>query len=208
MKNKDPTIDINDDTRRERREIGQTENKNIDHIHDQHQALFGVSESFGVEIVSKWRFESWNEPDLKGYNCLNMSVLEYLDYVSATNEGLKSAFSASNSTYKFGGPAGLFRDKNHPLCWGILEFCSSASIGVCPLKFVSFHRKGGGSAKGVVDGSLVLIDKIFEKFPMLKKMPVSNEQIRPPLFTTTGTGTSWDPTLALCLFTTTDTGTR
>ncbi|XP_028135858.2 alpha-L-iduronidase [Diabrotica virgifera virgifera] len=141
-----------------------------------HQIASRYIDHFGVESVSKWRFESWNEPDLKGYNCLNISALEYLDYVSATNEGLKSAFSASNSTYKFGGPAGLFRDKNHPLCWGILEFCSSASIGVCPLKFVSFHRKGGGSAKGVVDGSLALIDEIFEKFPMLKTMPVSNDE--------------------------------
>uniref|UniRef100_A0A182JDP4 Glycosyl hydrolases family 39 N-terminal catalytic domain-containing protein n=1 Tax=Anopheles atroparvus TaxID=41427 RepID=A0A182JDP4_ANOAO len=29
---------------------------------------------FGVEYIAQWRFETWNEPDLKNYNMLNFSV--------------------------------------------------------------------------------------------------------------------------------------
>ncbi|XP_056642505.1 alpha-L-iduronidase isoform X2 [Diorhabda sublineata] len=102
--------------------------------------------------------------------------IEYFDYVVGCNEGLKSAFSALNLSYNFGGPAGLFRDKNHPLCWGILEFCSSASVDLCSFKYISFHRKGGGSASGVLNGSLEAMDRIFDKFPKLKTFPVSNDE--------------------------------
>lgn len=28
---------------------------------------------FGVKSVGKWKFETWNEPDLKGYNLLNFT---------------------------------------------------------------------------------------------------------------------------------------
>lgn len=29
---------------------------------------------YGVKAVAKWKFEAWNEPDLKGYNVLNFTL--------------------------------------------------------------------------------------------------------------------------------------
>ena len=29
---------------------------------------------YGIQYVSKWRFETWNEPDLKNYNVANFTV--------------------------------------------------------------------------------------------------------------------------------------
>lgn len=36
--------------------------------------LFIMIGRYGVESVKKWKFETWNEPDLKGYNLLNFTV--------------------------------------------------------------------------------------------------------------------------------------
>lgn len=35
--------------------------------------LFIMTGQFGVKSVMKWKFETWNEPDLKGYNLLNFT---------------------------------------------------------------------------------------------------------------------------------------
>lgn len=80
--------------------------------------------------------------------------------------------------WKLGGPAGLFRDKGHVLCWSLLEACDGPEApqgSRCPLQFLSFHRKGQGSASGVLDGSSELLDLIHDRFPGLRKMPVANE---------------------------------
>lgn len=77
-------------------------------------------------------------------------------------------------TYKFGGPAGLFRDKNHPLCWSLLDYCARHKQK-CPIKFLSFHRKGNGSAQGVINGTEVLLNKIFGSYPNLRMIPIANE---------------------------------
>lgn len=33
-----------------------------------------VAGRYGAKAVAKWKFETWNEPDLKGYNVLNMTL--------------------------------------------------------------------------------------------------------------------------------------
>ncbi|XP_023313221.1 alpha-L-iduronidase [Anoplophora glabripennis] len=132
---------------------------------------------FGVKRVSRWKFETWNEPDLKSYDILNFTLSEYLDYVVGCSSGLKEAFSGTKSTWKLGGPAGLFRDKDHPLCWGLLEACNGVLGGdSCPLQFLSFHRKGGGSSSGVLDGSFELLDLIRDRFAGLRHMPIANDE--------------------------------
>ncbi|KAJ8918019.1 hypothetical protein NQ315_011472 [Exocentrus adspersus] len=131
---------------------------------------------FGAEQVSKWRFETWNEPDLKGYNILNFTLPEYLDYVEGCSSGLKNAFSGSKSKWKLGGPAGLFREKKHPLCWGILEACNRLGVTRCPLRFISFHRKGDGTALGLLNGTMELLDVFGARFPGLRNMAVANDE--------------------------------
>ncbi|KAJ8946572.1 hypothetical protein NQ318_008302 [Aromia moschata] len=146
---------------------------------------------FGIKKVSQWRFETWNEPDLKGYNLLNCTLpvyltaiwvfAEYLAYVDGSSKGLKEAFDGTTGKWRLGGPAGLFRDKGHPLCWGLLGACDGRHPGTsgridCPLKFLSFHRKGAGTADGVLNGTFLLLDTIRDKFPNLMGMPIANDE--------------------------------
>jgi len=36
--------------------------------------LFDLSERFGEDYVSQWNFESWNEPKMRHFDGLNMTV--------------------------------------------------------------------------------------------------------------------------------------
>ncbi|XP_063926222.1 alpha-L-iduronidase isoform X1 [Zophobas morio] len=131
---------------------------------------------FGASEVSQWKFELWNEPDLTNYNLLNFTLSEYLEYVTGCAEGLKGAFGGQNMAI-LGGPAGLFREENHPLCWGLLEACSNSSETFeCPIQFLSFHRKGDGTAQGVLNGTLELLDSLRSKFPSLVDIPIANDE--------------------------------
>lgn len=101
-------------------------------------------------------------------------LTDYYDYVSGCKQGLKNAFELTNFTYKFGGPAGFFRDQNHPLCWSLLKECSNSESD-CPVNFISFHKKGNGSAQEVLNGSDELLDKMHRMYPTLQRIPVANE---------------------------------
>ncbi|XP_064212392.1 alpha-L-iduronidase [Tribolium castaneum] len=129
---------------------------------------------FGANEVASWKFELWNEPDLKNYNILKFALPEYLSYVAGCAEGLRVAFDGRGVSASLGGPAGLFREENHPLCWGLLQACSANSH--CPIQFISFHRKGGGTAEGVLNGTLELLDLLHNKFPNLAEMPIANDE--------------------------------
>lgn len=155
-----------------------------------------ISDRYGPNELKKWRFETWNEPDLKTYNLLNFSLpgkllksnetgvkepnyqitlLDYLSYAKACSDGLKFAFRNINHRPKFGGPAGLFRNPSkHPLCWGLLEQCQKSAKD-CPLDYISFHRKGGGKAAEVVEETVELVEEIRTRFKPLKRLPVANE---------------------------------
>ncbi|KAL3278675.1 hypothetical protein HHI36_016210 [Cryptolaemus montrouzieri] len=138
-------------------------------------------ERFGVEEVSTWKFETWNEPDLIAYNVMNFTLKEYLDYVNGCARGLKSAFNGqkanpNNAISRLGGPAGLFRTENHPLCWGLLKSCRGVKKAECPIQFVSFHRKGDSDVSGLLNGTLQLLDLLREKFPDLEEMPIANDE--------------------------------
>lgn len=89
--------------------------------------------------------------------------------------GLVNSFKFRNKTYKFGGPAGLFKKpENHPLCWSFLDKCSQLGRS-CPINYLSFHRKGNGYAQGVINGTDDLLEEIYSSYPGLKKLRVANE---------------------------------
>lgn len=106
-------------------------------------------------------------------------LLEYLSYVNACASGLRDAFLRSNyldSIPKLAGPAGLFKDKqDHPLCWGLLERCDSIESNGCPIQYISFHRKGNGSAEQLLNNSILLLDDIYTKYRNLRHLPLANE---------------------------------
>ncbi|PSN39547.1 Alpha-L-iduronidase [Blattella germanica] len=107
---------------------------------------------YGLPIISRWRFETWNEPDLKSYNIFNFTFQR--------------------------GPAGLFKaPEKHPLCWGLLEYCSNSTT--CPLDFISFHKKGGGSSKAILEQDLELALNISRRYPTLQGISLVNDEADP-----------------------------
>ncbi|EDV58924.1 alpha-L-iduronidase [Drosophila erecta] len=141
----------------------------------------------GSSRLANWRYETWNEPDLHGYNKQNFTAHTYLDYVQAVRRGLSKAGNLDNQDGKvplpmyrsLRGPAGLFKDSNHPLCWNLLELCSQRVV-YCPIDILTFHRKGiDGTATEIVNGSLSLMAKIYEEYPNLKQLPVANDEADP-----------------------------
>ncbi|XP_049812233.1 alpha-L-iduronidase isoform X1 [Schistocerca nitens] len=129
---------------------------------------------YGLDTVSNWRFETWNEPDLKMYNTLNFTLSGYINYFSATTAGISRA---AGQKIRVGAPAGLFKaESHHPLCWGLLQHCE---IKECPLSFLSFHRKGNRTANLVTKGSVDLIKDLRQKFPKLSMIPLANDEADP-----------------------------
>ena len=72
-----------------------------------------MTDVFGLEEVSQWNFESWNEPENKHhFDGLHVSVKGYLMYYDACSEGLKMA----NPSLRLGGPATGY-PPSHPIFW-------------------------------------------------------------------------------------------
>ncbi|XP_020807014.1 alpha-L-iduronidase [Drosophila serrata] len=142
----------------------------------------------GSARLANWRYETWNEPDLRVYNKLNLTSQSYLDYVQAVRQGLSKAGNLDTYEGKvqlpmyraLRGPAGLFKSSDtHPLCWKLLEQCNKKVV-YCPIDILTFHRKGiDGTATEIVNGSLSLMAKIYEDYPNLKSMPVANDEADP-----------------------------
>ncbi|KAG5682536.1 hypothetical protein PVAND_011883 [Polypedilum vanderplanki] len=147
-----------------------------------YQIITHYAEIYGLKNVAKWKFESWNEPDLKNYNKLNFTLSDYLEYIYGIKEGLELAERNFTSKYilKLRGPAGLFKDeKNHKFCWSVLEKCNQ-NITNCPIDIITFHRKGNGiEANEIIDTSFTLIDEFSTRFKNLSKFKYSNTEADP-----------------------------
>ncbi|XP_066905653.1 alpha-L-iduronidase isoform X3 [Halyomorpha halys] len=128
-------------------------------------------DKYGRKYVSEWRFETWNEPDLKMYNVLNFGLEEYIDYVTGCAEGINSVLPE----VEFGGPAGLFKNQSsHPLCWGFLNYCNNDPKR-CNLKYISLHKKGNGSSSEILNEMNSFHLQMKEEFPNLAMLPLINE---------------------------------
>ncbi|WP_234405474.1 GH39 family glycosyl hydrolase [Paenibacillus sp. IHBB 10380] len=87
---------------------------------------------YGIEEVSMWYFEVWNEPDLSGV-CWAGTKQEYFEFYAETVAVIKSI----SSRFRVGGPAmgygSLWNDN-----WAeeFIDFCSGRQA---PIDFFSFH---------------------------------------------------------------------
>ncbi|XP_037960448.1 alpha-L-iduronidase [Teleopsis dalmanni] len=136
---------------------------------------------YGPAKILKWRFESWNEPDLRKYNRLTFNFEDYVTYVYALRRGLTSAGQRLNNSIHLPlhGPAGLFRSTlNHPLCWKILQLCND-NIKNCPFDTITYHRKGHGKASEVLEASSLLLKELEINFPQVAKLPIANSEADP-----------------------------
>ncbi|ETN62423.1 alpha-l-iduronidase [Anopheles darlingi] len=136
---------------------------------------------YGLQTVARWRFESWNEPDLRTYNVLNFTVSDYLEYILAIRAGLdhvrnlpETPRESASTLFQLQGPAGLFKSEtNHPLCWAAVKLCNG---GDCPFETITFHRKGSGRwASEVLSSTQQLLEDLFTRFPNVRRLGFANE---------------------------------
>ncbi|PIK58674.1 putative alpha-L-iduronidase [Apostichopus japonicus] len=136
---------------------------------------------YGLDYVSKWNFETWNEPDHGDFDGLKFTVQGFMNYYDACSEGLKAA----DPSLKFGGPAGGCKDPpKSPICWTLLQHCSNGTnyftneTGV-RIDYISFHHKGGGSSMTILNTEFETIDIIRQKYTLLAKVPIFNDEADP-----------------------------
>ncbi|XP_034234073.1 alpha-L-iduronidase [Thrips palmi] len=141
-----------------------------------------LGDRYGSDVIKTWRFETWNEPDLRQYDTFNWTVDGYMAYFNATVQGLRDAEKRLNVSLRLGGPAGTFKSpRKHPICWHVLDHCDrlTARNQSCGLDFISFHRKGNGSSEGVANGTMTLLGQILRRFPHLQRLPFANDEADP-----------------------------
>ncbi|XP_023375991.1 alpha-L-iduronidase isoform X1 [Pteropus vampyrus] len=136
---------------------------------------------YGLEHVSKWNFETWNEPDHGDFDNVSMTAQGFFNYYDACSEGLREASPA----LRLGGPGDSF----HPpprsqLCWGLLEHCVrgtnffTGALGV-RLDYIALHKKGAGSSIYILEQEQAAVRQILQLFPEFADTPIYNDEADP-----------------------------
>ncbi|KAG8454291.1 hypothetical protein GDO86_000802 [Hymenochirus boettgeri] len=138
-------------------------------------------ERYGLLKVSKWNFETWNEPDNHDFDNVSMTINGFQNYYDACSEGLKQA----SPLLKFGGPGDSCRSPpRSPICWGLLKHCYNGTNlftgeeGV-RLDYIALHKKGGGSTFHILEQEIETVREIQEYFPNFKHVPIYNDEADP-----------------------------
>ncbi|KAL0979234.1 hypothetical protein UPYG_G00182530 [Umbra pygmaea] len=138
-------------------------------------------EKYGLESVSHWNFETWNEPNNHDFDNVTVSIQGFLNYYDACSEGLRAASSA----LRFGGPGDSCHTPPHsPYCWAMLQHCYNGTnfftgeTGV-RLDYIALHKKGGGHSLPIMDQELQTVREIQERFPLFRRMQVFNDEADP-----------------------------
>lgn len=97
-----------------------------------HDFVAHVVERYGEEHVAQWRFELWNEPDMRNY--WHGTVDEYAALYDASYDGAKSAFPRA----QVGGPGTTGRGMDF-----LEQFLAHVAGSERRPDFLSFHTKGG-----------------------------------------------------------------
>ncbi|XP_067590906.1 alpha-L-iduronidase isoform X2 [Pseudorca crassidens] len=136
---------------------------------------------YGLKHVSKWNFETWNEPDHHDFDNVSMTLQGFLNYYDACSEGLRAASSA----LRLGGPGDSFHPlPRSPLCWGLLEHCHNGTnfftgeVGV-RLDYIALHKKGAGSSIYILEQEAAVVRQIQRLFPKFADTPVYNDEADP-----------------------------
>ena len=129
------------------------------------------TERYGMDEVSKWYFEVWNEPNLKSFFTGTMD--DYFKIYDTTVKEIKSV----SKDYKVGGPATA---ESH---WvkEIIEHCSKNNI---PIDFISTHCYGVKDGKDDKNGdetTVVIADPTTIYGQMKESRKEINESSMPNL---------------------------
>ncbi|XP_028658424.2 alpha-L-iduronidase [Erpetoichthys calabaricus] len=136
---------------------------------------------YGLEYVSQWNFETWNEPNNHDFDNVSMTIQGFLNYYDACSEGLKEA----SPCLLFGGPG----DSCHfppqsPYCWALFKHCYNGTnyftgeTGV-RLDYIALHKKGGGHSLKILEQEWETAQKIQELYPLFKHVPFYNDEADP-----------------------------
>ena len=146
-----------------------------------HQVAAHMVERYGIETVSTWYWEVWNEPNGNYY--WKGSEQEYNKLYDYAVAGVRKAIPDA----RVGGPATTGpgpKGNASAYLRDFLEHCAkdkSAATGrSIPLEFISFHVKGspnvvGGHVQMGLDRELSNADAgfaIVRKFPQFTKLPI------------------------------------
>ncbi|KAM6150942.1 alpha-L-iduronidase isoform 2-T2 [Erethizon dorsatum] len=136
---------------------------------------------YGLAQVSKWNFETWNEPDHHDFDNVSVTEQGFLNYYDACSEGLRAA----SPKLRLGGPGDSFHEPpRSPLSWGLLRHCAhgtnffTGERGV-RLDFISLHRKGAGSSIAILEQEAGVLAQIQQLFPEFKDTPIYNDEADP-----------------------------
>lgn len=134
---------------------------------------------YGLDYVSSWNFETWNEPDNHDFDSLNFTVQGFLNYYDACLEGLKSA----HESLGLGSPGQQCSPKQL-FCLAVLQHCYNGTNyftgkkGV-EVEYLSFHIKGRGSSMVIVNDTIDTFEFIQTYFPDFKDKPFYNDEADP-----------------------------
>ncbi|XP_037065198.1 alpha-L-iduronidase isoform X4 [Peromyscus leucopus] len=136
---------------------------------------------YGLTHVSKWNFETWNEPDHHDFDNVSMTAQGFLNYYDACSEGLRIA----SPMLRMGGPGDSFHPlPRSPLCWSLLRHCANGTnfftgeVGV-RLDYISLHKKGAGSSISILEQEVAVVEQIQQLFPKFKDTPIYNDEADP-----------------------------
>ncbi|XP_067083784.1 alpha-L-iduronidase [Osmerus mordax] len=138
-------------------------------------------EKYGLQNVSQWNFETWNEPNNHDFDNVTVSIEGFLNYYDACSEGLRAA----SGTLRFGGPGDSCHPAPHsPYCWAMLQHCYNGTnvftgeTGV-RLDYIALHKKGGGYTLPIMQQEIQTVREIQERFPSFRALPVYNDEADP-----------------------------
>ncbi|XP_065912337.1 alpha-L-iduronidase-like isoform X1 [Dysidea avara] len=132
---------------------------------------------YGLNYVSEWNFESWNEPNNRKFDMLKFTTQGYLNYYDACSEGLRDA----HPSLRLGTPANGPCYKPKTICWQLLQHCVNGTNyftgekGV-RIDYVSFHMKGRGLSRVISKLELNQYNILAQQFPTLKDLPFYNDE--------------------------------
>ncbi len=143
-----------------------------------HDLALHLQERYGAEEVRSWFFESWNEPDGRGWwPQFPDSVQAHLNYYDACSEGLREADPA----VRFGGPGTC--QTLSPLFKAFLAHCDAGAR----LDFISVHEKGARpcredlnpNTRGIIEREQAAVDYIRSHHARLAALPLMNNECDP-----------------------------
>ncbi|MBB3456381.1 L-iduronidase [Rhizobium sp. BK313] len=140
-------------------------------------------ERYGAEEVSKWYFETWNEPDLAWWKHGEDGFTNYYDACVA-------GIDAVDPTLRIGGP-GTARTLSN-MFKAFVAHCDSGTScltndGPPRVDFISIHEKGvrmhledlTPDTVGICRREMLAVDYIRQHHPRLRNVPIINNECDP-----------------------------